>query len=91
MGWLAGASYQIPEIALKAAVTYRSKIKYKFQVDESIFGEPLQYVEAAKNAIETPQSVNIDFQTGVSEKTIAYMNLRWVNWEKIFKYPPNPI
>jgi len=81
LGWLAGVSYQIPEIALKAAVTYRSKIKYKFQVDESIFGEPLQYVEAAKTTIETPQSVNIDFQTGVSEKTIAYMNLRWVNWK----------
>ncbi|MBP8005643.1 MAG: transporter [Acinetobacter sp.] len=81
LGWLAGASYQIPDIALKAAVTYRSKIKYKFQVDESIFGEPLQYVEAAKTTIETPQSVNIDFQTGVAENTIAYMNLRWVNWK----------
>lgn len=81
LGWLLGASYQIPEIALKAAVTYRSKIKYKFQVEESIFGEALQFVEPAKTTIETPQSVNIDFQTGVAEKTIAYMNLRWVNWK----------
>ncbi len=28
-GWLAGFAYQIPEIALKAAVTYRSEIKHK--------------------------------------------------------------
>lgn len=82
LGWLVGGSYQIPEIALKAAVTYRSKIKYDFQVDENIYGEPLQLVAPAKTRIETPQSLNIDFQTGIAEKTLAYMNLRWVNWKK---------
>ncbi|MDO7435071.1 outer membrane protein transport protein [Acinetobacter baumannii] len=82
LGWLVGGSYQIPEIALKAAVTYRSKIKYDFQVDENIFGEPLQYTAPAKTKVETPQSVNVDFQTGIAEKTLAYLNLRWVNWKK---------
>lgn len=82
LGWLVGGSYQIPEIALKAAVTYRSKIKYNFQVDENIFGEPLQYVAPVDTKIETPQSVNIDFQTGIATNTLAYMNLRWVNWKK---------
>lgn len=87
VGWLAGTSYQIPEIALKAAITYRSKIKYKLQADESFFGEPLELVESAKTKVETPQSVNIDFQTGVSERTLAYMNLRWVNWKKFDLQP----
>nr|WP_314371136.1 outer membrane protein transport protein [uncultured Acinetobacter sp.] len=82
LGWLVGGSYQIPEIALKAAVTYRSKIKYDFQVDENIFSEPLKYTAPAKTKVETPQSVNIDFQTGIAEKTLAYMSLRWVNWKK---------
>lgn len=82
LGWLVGGSYQIPEIALKAAVTYRSKIKYNFQVDEDFFGEPLQYVAPAKTKIVTPQSVNIDFQTGIATNTLAYMSLRWVNWKK---------
>lgn len=86
-GWLAGASYQIPEIALKAAVTYRSKIKYNFQVDENIFGKPLQYVSPAKTKIETPQSLNVDFQTGIAEKTLAYVNLRWVNWKNFYIRP----
>ena len=31
-GWLAGVAYQIPEIALKASVTYRSEIKHKINV-----------------------------------------------------------
>lgn len=83
LGWLLGGSYQIPEIALKAAITYRSKIKYDFQVDENIFGEPLQYTAPAKTKVETPQSVNIDFQTGIAEKSLAYMSLRWVNWKNL--------
>ena len=62
-----GGSYQLPDIALKAAITYRSKIKYKFQVEEDIFGEPLKLVENEKTKLETPASLNIDFQTGISE------------------------
>ena len=31
-GWLAGFAYQIPEIALKASVTYRSEIKHKSKI-----------------------------------------------------------
>lgn len=87
IGWLAGVSYQIPDIALKAAVTYRSKIKYKLDVEEDIFGEPLHLVENEKTKLDTPQSINIDFQTGITPKTLMYANLRWVNW-KNFKTRP---
>lgn len=87
LGWLAGVSYQIPEIALKAAVTYRSKIKYKMDVEEDIFGEALHLVDDAKTKLDTPQSVNIDFQTGLAEKTLMYANLRWVNWKKFESRP----
>lgn len=86
-GWLAGMSYQVPEIALKAAITYRSKIKYKLQVDEDIFGQPLQLVDSAKVALNTPQSINIDFQSGIAAKTLVYANLRWVNWKKFETRP----
>lgn len=86
-GWLAGMSYQIPEIALKAAITYRSKIKYKLQVDEDMFGQPIQLVDSAKTKLDTPQSINIDFQSGIADKTLAYANLRWVNWKKFESRP----
>ncbi|MEI1722955.1 transporter [Acinetobacter baumannii] len=88
IGWLLGGSYQLPDIALKAAITYRSKIKYKFQVEEDIFGEPLKLVENEKTKLETPASLNIDFQTGISEKSLVYMNLRWVNWKEFETRPP---
>ncbi|MEI1680977.1 outer membrane protein transport protein [Acinetobacter baumannii] len=88
VGWLLGGSYQLPDMALKAAITYRSKIKYKFQVDEDIFGEPLSLVENDKTKLETPASLNIDFQTGISEKSLVYMSLRWVNWKDFETRPP---
>lgn len=34
----------------------------------------------SKTDITTPQSVNIDFQTGIMADTLAFANVRWVNW-----------
>ncbi|MFX6755280.1 transporter, partial [Acinetobacter baumannii] len=35
-GWLAGVAYQIPEIALKASLTYRSEIDHDVNIKENI-------------------------------------------------------
>lgn len=82
MGWLAGMSYQIPDIELKLAVTYRSKIKHEMNVEESIYDQPINVTSFEKTKITTPQSINLDFQTGVNQSTLAFINLRWVNWKK---------
>ena len=108
-GWLAGAAYQIPEIALRASLTYRSKINYKVRAEESMpevrqdgllsVGSQISdsiplvsigsnpYVEGDTSA-STPQSVNLDFQSGIMANTLAYVNLRWVDWSE-FKIRPN--
>ena len=98
-GWLAGAAYQIPEIALKASLTYRSEIDHKINIKEdlSLLGFPGLTsvltglgVDASKLAalsvdkktkITTPQSVNLDLQTGIMANTVAFANVRWVNWK----------
>ena len=89
MGWLAGAAYQIPEIALRASVTYRSEIKHKVVIDESSIGSAGPVVTALNNPalagnntnITTPQSVNLDLQSGIMAGTVAFANIRWVNWK----------
>ncbi|WP_109439678.1 outer membrane protein transport protein [Acinetobacter haemolyticus] len=109
-GWLAGAAFQIPEIALKASITYRSEIDHKFVANENLsLATPLANAApslggivppallpaisqaiggfAAANSTEgqtkitTPQSVNLDFQTGIMANTVAFANVRWVNWK----------
>lgn len=87
IGWLIGTAYQIPDIALKVALTYRSKIDYDLKTDETI---PLAVIPAAvqplfagdskDTEVKTPQSVNLDFQTGIMTNTVAFANVRWVEW-----------
>ena len=110
VGWLAGAAFQIPEIALKASVTYRSEIDHEFVANENLslatplanaapmlggivppallpaISQAIGGFAAANSAdgktkITTPQSVNLDFQTGIMANTVAFANLRWVNWK----------
>jgi long-chain fatty acid transport protein len=93
VGWLAGFAYQIPEIALKASVTYRSEIDHEASTREfgqsNILGVALPSSPAAlptydvqtNTKITTPQSVNLDLQTGIMADTVAFANVRWVNWK----------
>ena len=85
-GWLAGFAYQMPEIALRAAVTYRSEIKHKAVSQES-FGFGLMPYPLANVEAITPQSVNIDLQTGINPTTLAFANLRWVHWDQFTVTP----
>ncbi|NNH38430.1 OmpP1/FadL family transporter [Acinetobacter terrae] len=87
-GWAAGFAYQIPEIALKAAVTYRSEIKHKAQARET-FTTPVSTIPMLTAGVDaiTPQSVNIDLQTGISPNTLAFANLRWVHWDNFVVTP----
>ena len=92
-GWLAGIAYQIPEIALKASLTYRSEIEHSVNIKESaipsanpvpsIINNPALAGKPATGStdITTPQSVNLDLQTGIMANTVAFANVRWVNWK----------
>lgn len=98
-GWLAGFAYQIPEIALKASVTYRSEITHNAKSVETsnlpayagVTGRPelslLGYIAGQTQAV-TPQSVNIDLQSGIAANTLAFANLRWVHWDQFTVTPP---
>lgn len=116
-GWMAGVAFQIPEIALKASLTYRAEIEHDLSITENIplannlttaqangnlalisgsLPPTLQPVIAGviaangssgKTTITTPQSVNLDLQTGIMENTVAFANIRWVNWKE-FAFRP---
>ncbi len=91
LGWLAGAAYQIPDIALKASVTYRSEIDHSTHLNET-FNAPslfagLNAVPSKETTITTPQSVNLDLQSGIMADTVAFANIRWVNWKDFSIHP----
>lgn len=88
LGWLVGVAYNIPEKAISTSITYRSEVDHKVKdVRESIVVEtPVSVIDygreiTAINMI-TPQSINIDLQTVIMKGTVAFANLRWVDWNK---------
>lgn len=85
-GWLAGFAYQIPEIALKASITYRSEIIHNASSTET---SKLPFGKIVNSPVEaiTPQSVNLDLQTGIAKNTLAFANLRWVHWDNFVVSP----
>lgn len=87
-GWLAGAAYSIPEIALKAAVTYRSEIKHELNTTESFAFGKLSGLQSETEVV-TPQSVNLDLQSGIAKNTLAFANIRWVQWDQFAVAPKN--
>ena len=82
-GWMAGIAYLKPEIALKAALTYRSEIDHDTTTYENFpalaaRGLPTQGTNEI--TITTPKSVNLDFQTGINPTTLLTAKARWVPW-----------
>ena len=93
-GWLAGVSYSKPEIALKAALTYRSEIDHSMNIYERYpiapiaSGGKLPEIQTTNMEITTPKSVNFDFQTGINPTTLATAKVRWVPWSDFAITPP---
>ncbi len=94
-GWMAGVAYSKPEIALKAALTYRSEIKHDTRMAEHLplaaaaQGGKIAIDETSNITVETPRSVNLDFQTGLNPTTLLTAKLRWVPWSDFAITPKN--
>lgn len=74
-GLVVGAAYEIPDIALRVALTYTSDITHSFDVQEN---------GAASLPFSTtvPQSVALDFQSGVAKDTLVFGSIRWRDWSE---------
>ncbi len=78
VGYVVGVAYEKPEIALRVALTYNSKIKHELATSESSLAGPL----STTTTITTPQSFNLEFQSGVAKDTLVFGSVRWVEWSK---------
>ena len=85
-GWVAGVAYHKPEIALKAALTYRSKIDHERSIAETITVTGYQKSQNFKATL--PNSWNLDFQTGINPTTLLSAKVRYVPWSDFAIRPP---
>ncbi|MCV6592438.1 MAG: outer membrane protein transport protein [Silicimonas sp.] len=87
-GYLVGAAYEKPEIALRVALTYRSDVDH--DLDTLELG-----VARSVTEVTTPQSLNLEFQSGVMEDTVVFGSVKWVEWSEFnispANFPANPL
>lgn len=88
VGWVAGASYSKPEIALKAALTYRSEIEHTSVINEVFPALGVAGVTSRDFSVALPESYNLDFQTGVNPTTLLTAKVRYVPWGNFDIRPP---
>lgn len=97
VGWVAGVGYTKPEIGLKASLTYRSEIEHDIETAEfyplanrinSIRGTNHPTASTSTYNITTPESYNLDFQTGLNPTTLLTARVRYVPWRDFSIAPP---
>ncbi len=79
IGFVLGAAYEIPDIALRVAVTYNSGTTHDLPTVETIRGTQIS-LPGATTEVDTPESLNIDFQTGVAADTLLFGSLRYARY-----------
>ncbi|EYD73572.1 Outer membrane transporter, OMPP1/FadL/TodX family [Rubellimicrobium mesophilum DSM 19309] len=82
LGYVVGVAYERPEIALRVALTYSSETDFSHETTytTTLTGVPAPFTDSGETAYSLPQSVNLDFQTGIAPDTLLFGSIRWVDW-----------
>jgi long-chain fatty acid transport protein len=82
VGWRAGVAYEIPEIALRAQLMYRSgvSIDASGSANASPPLTPISLTRPATGDTQFPQSLEFKVQTGVAPGWLVYSSVKWTNW-----------
>jgi len=79
LGYVIGAAIERPEIALRVALTYHTKVTHDVAIVETLAGAGATTSSTTLTA-DTPSSFNLDFQTGVAANTLLFGTIRSVKW-----------
>lgn len=96
VGYVLGAAYEIPDIALRVALTYNSSITHDMDTTESgplipvAPGVALPLLDGTgETEVKTPESWNLDFQTGIAKDTLLFGGIRYVKHSQFRVDPDN--
>lgn len=77
-GYVLGAAYEIPDIAMRVALTYESKVDHEFRDNNG-----------ASFDVEIPQAVTLHAKTGISPTMLVFGSVRWQEWSQFEVAPPD--
>lgn len=87
-GYTVGAAYEIPDIALRVALSFNSEITHKMDTTETLPANVVapgagvvattEITQNGSQDVKTPKSWNLEFQSGVAKDTLIFGSVRWV-------------
>jgi long-chain fatty acid transport protein len=84
-GYLLGMAYEIPEIAFRVSLFYHSEIHH--DLGGNVIAPTSDLSSLVNQAVTaetlTPQSINFYLQSGLSEKWLAFLSMRWGDWSEL--------
>lgn len=79
VGFILGAAYERPDIALRVGLTYEEGMTHSFRTVENL--APLGLVDfESVTEIEMPKSITLDFQSGIAADTLLFGSIKWTEW-----------
>jgi long-subunit fatty acid transport protein len=82
-GYLVGAAWERPDLGMRASLTYTSEIKHSLDTTEtSLLG-----TRNSESSIDTPESLTLEFRTGITPTTALFGSVRWVPWSQFVVDP----
>ena len=83
-GWRVGVAYEIPEIALRAQLMYRSEVHHtpdgSFTTAFNTLAGPVPVVAPAVGDGTLPQSLELKLQSGIAPGWLAFGSVKWTDW-----------
>lgn len=79
VGWRAGVAYEIPEIALRAQLLYRSSTTVSSNGGVVAAGA-VNGTGTASGSGQLPQSVEMKLQSGVAPGWLVFGSVKWTDW-----------
>ena len=93
LGHVIGAAFERPEIALRVALTYFSGTEHDLRTTETVGGIGVDVISdgllpaTSTTRVETPEAINLDFQTGIAEDTLLFGSVRYAWYEDTIVAP----
>lgn len=81
-GYVAGVAWERPDIAARVSLTYSSEIDNGFSGSEQFVTFATSAVTNGTTSFEskTPESWNLEFQTGIAANTLLFGSVRYAEW-----------
>lgn len=91
-GFLLGAAYERPDIALRVAMTYFSGTTHRLPTTETVQGINVSLLNPALSptsttSVDTPETLTLDFQSGIAADTLLFGSIRYARYEDTLVSP----